>query len=103
MPAKAGIQYSAASRLTLRRVVTGSSAFADDDSGELLLASRFREEKISLRTIRGLKETARPVPAWQCGHRYFFGLLDSFIRTPHHLLTSHDGARITRSVVRRVL
>jgi hypothetical protein len=36
MPAKAGIQYPAASRLKLGRLWnTGSSAFADDDSGEL--------------------------------------------------------------------
>ena len=36
MPAKAGIQYPAASRLKHRRLWnTGSSAFADDDSGEL--------------------------------------------------------------------
>jgi hypothetical protein len=56
----------------LAPVVTGSSAFVDDDSGELS-ASRFREGNISLRTIRGLKETARPVPDGSAGIAIFSG------------------------------
>jgi hypothetical protein len=46
--------------------------------------SRFREENNSLRPVGALKETARAMPAPKCRHRYFWAVLDSFIRAPHH-------------------
>ncbi|WP_407166937.1 hypothetical protein [Bradyrhizobium sp. ORS 111] len=48
------------------------------------VTSRSREENNSLHAICDLKETTCAMPAPKCGHRYFSGVLDSFIGRPHH-------------------
>jgi hypothetical protein len=46
-----------------------------------------------------LKESTRPVPASQCGHRYFSGVLDSFIKRNHYRHMA--GSRATRAFDRQ--
>jgi hypothetical protein len=40
-------------------------------------------EKIELRSIRSLQETQRSTPTRRCNHRYFCGILDTFLEPDH--------------------